>query len=58
VKVIERNRAENTFKKDKQLEVDELNDPRVGSQFVFIGMDSESKLILAHKVGKRRSLLK
>lgn len=40
-------------KKDKRLAGAEKFNPEIGSQYVFVGMDTVSKLILSHDVGKR-----
>ena len=40
-------------KKDKRLSPLEQSNPEIGSQFVFIAMDTETKLIPAFSVGKR-----
>lgn len=42
-------------KKDKSILPHEEMQENIGSQFLFIGMDSQTKLILAHKIGKRTS---
>ena len=40
-------------KKDKRLTPED--GPQVGSQYVFVGMESHSKLVISHMVGKRDS---
>lgn len=40
-------------KKDHRLRQDERGNPEMGSVFVFLGLDSDSKLIPAIRVGKR-----
>jgi len=42
-------------KKDKAIMPYEADNSEIGSQFLFIGMDSNTKLILSHKIGKRTS---
>lgn len=42
-------------KKEKQLTSKERNNPKLGDQYVFIALDSDSKLIPTFTVGKRNS---
>ena len=40
-------------KKDKRLTLEEKHDPEIGSQFIWIAMEAETKLIPSWRVGKR-----
>lgn len=40
-------------KKDRRLTTEEKHDPTIGSQFVFVSFDPETKLAINHLVGKR-----
>ena len=40
-------------KKDKRLRPDEKNNAEIGSQFIFIAMDADTKLIPSWQIGKR-----
>ena len=40
-------------KKDKRLTLDEKHNPEIGSQFIFIAMGTETKLIPSWRIGKR-----
>jgi hypothetical protein len=44
-----------TFVGKKQKNVREGDSPECGDQYVFVAMDAETKLVLAHQVGKRTS---
>jgi IS1 family transposase len=40
-------------KKDKRLTDAETKNPELGSQFIFVAMDGDTKLVLSHRIGKR-----
>ncbi len=40
-------------KKDKRLMPSEKHNPEIGSQFIFIAMDADTKLIPSYRIGKR-----
>lgn len=44
-----------TYVGKKQKNVREDDSPECGDQYVFVAMDAETKLVLAHQVGKRTS---
>lgn len=44
-------------KKQKQLRHDEVDNPRLGDQYVFVAIDAETKLVPAYRVGKRTGRL-
>jgi HSP90 family molecular chaperone len=40
-------------KKNKNFDIEDIGDKELGTQFVFVAMDKETKLILAFRLGKR-----
>jgi IS1 family transposase len=42
------------FKKQARV-LGSVNDPEMGDQYVFVGMDADTKLVISHLVGKRDS---
>ena len=44
-------------KKDARLTEDERRDPEIGSQFIFVAMDTETKLVPCFRIGKRLSII-
>lgn len=40
-------------KKDAKLNADEKDNPEIGSQYIWIAMDADTKLVISHLVGKR-----
>ena len=44
-------------KKDKRLTLEEKRNPEIGSQFIFIAMEAQTKLIPSWRVGKRVPVL-
>jgi IS1 family transposase len=41
------------FKKQARLNGDDTGHPEMGDQYVFVGMDADTKLVISHLVGKR-----
>ena len=44
-------------KKQKQLKKDELDNPTLGDQYVFVALDADTKLVPAYRIGKRTGRL-
>jgi IS1 family transposase len=40
-------------KKDTKLNLDEKHNPEIGSQFIFVAMDADTKLVPCYRIGKR-----